>query len=731
MNNITTPAITIADVWGLGASAVAELRVFSREAWQSAAGDMFLAGSPFGFDGMQMNYHLITCSVDSVAHNITIHAGNLTSTKDAIINSNVQLELWLFASQDPALYDMRPLAPFSVAHLIQVAASPASPTWYQLAGIVIALPSVPAAPVATDVDGSRIDVVLAAATGAASYKLQRSTNGGAYTQIAAGIASGTYNDTTVDGLTTYAYKAVATNLGGDSAASVASNSITTPAIATPDAPLQLSPSAVGTDIHITSTATPRAAQYEIWRGTASGAETLLDTVTVTMGSALDYHDTTGSLGTAYFFKLKAKNATGTSGFSNELSVTTAYSSVDPAGVSGRLVGYDSDNCTVSTWTDSSSNANHAAQATSGLQPAIISADINGHASVQFDASTNDRMAITTPLTTVKSGLIVFKCDTPDSGANLPAVLGDASGFNFAGNTGTLLLEPSNSAATLRSGSMFVNGYQDAPLNIEKPADWRVLSFKTAGGSLALSLIANDRNTANRTLGARFARIELFDTVLSDANLHGMEVFLKARYNITGTEVLRRQIVTVGDSQSAGGGWQVRAINCLAGNCASATPIADNNWYYSVHALSGYTLADMSVFDSDVAAEFNPHRIKQIAIIWGGTNDLYAGASGATAYSRLIDRVNAYKAAGYTKIIVVNCLKRSNAGTPPGYETERLDYNSRISAGAVSNGYVVADIAAVTNLQDPTNTTYFSDLVHLTGAGQDQMSPVIRDAILSL
>jgi hypothetical protein len=245
------------------------------------------------------------------------------------------------------------------------------------------------------------------------------------------------------------------------------------------------------------------------------------------------------------------------------------------------------------------------------------------------------------------------------------------------------------------------------------------------------LIANDRNTAGRTLGARYTRWALFDTVLSDADLHGMEVFMKNRYNITGTEVLRRQIVSVGDSQTAGGGWQVRTINCLAGNCGSATPIADKNWYYASHALSGYTLADMAVFDPDVAADFNAHRIKQIAIIWGGTNDLYSGATGATAYSRLLDRINAYKAAGYTKIIVINCLKRSNAGTPAGYETERLDFNARIAAGAGSNGYIVADIAAVPNLQDPTNTTYFLDLVHLTGAGQDKMSPVVRDAILTL
>jgi hypothetical protein len=152
---------------------------------------------------------------------------------------------------------------------------------------------------------------------------------------------------------------------------------------------------------------------------------------VSAGAALDYHDTDVTGGDAVAYKVKGSNAGGDSGFSNIVSGTIAWASVDPATVTGRLVGYDSDNATVSTWTDSSSNANNAAQATSGKQPVINSADINGHKSVLFDA-TDDTMALTTPLTTVKSGLVVLKCDTPDSGANLPAILGDGDGVRFRG-----------------------------------------------------------------------------------------------------------------------------------------------------------------------------------------------------------------------------------------------------------------------------------------------------------
>ena len=57
--------------------------------------------------------------------------------------------------------------------------------------------------------------------------------------------------------------------------------------------------------------------YEIWRGTASGGETLLTTV----GNVLNYQDTSASAGT-YFYWVAAQNAVGTGPASNEASTTT-------------------------------------------------------------------------------------------------------------------------------------------------------------------------------------------------------------------------------------------------------------------------------------------------------------------------------------------------------------------------------------------------------------------------
>jgi len=57
--------------------------------------------------------------------------------------------------------------------------------------------------------------------------------------------------------------------------------------------------------------------YEIYRGTAAGQETLLTAV----GNVLTYGDTTAEGGTKYYYKIKAKTSGGTSGFSSEVSAT--------------------------------------------------------------------------------------------------------------------------------------------------------------------------------------------------------------------------------------------------------------------------------------------------------------------------------------------------------------------------------------------------------------------------
>ncbi len=80
---------------------------------------------------------------------------------------------------------------------------------------------------------------------------------------------------------------------------------------------------------------------------------------------------------------------------------------------------------------------------------------------------------------------------------------------------------------------------------------------------------------------------------------------------------------------------------------------------------------------------------------------------------------AAQAAGFTKIVTSTILPRTNFNVGTG--NFRVDcrnyYNSLLIAGAVANGYVVADIGSIPQLQNTADLTYFlPDGIHLTAAG---------------
>lgn len=178
-------------------------------------------------------------------------------------------------------------------------------------------PEQPDAPVASVVDAVTVNVFIAIESGAASYKVLRSANGGAFVEIASGVPAGAFVDSTASPLTDYVYRVVGTNPGGDSPESPDSNEVTTPQIAAPAVPV-LSINTVDSDAHLTTTATARAVSYKIYRATDGGSFSLFDTVSVSMGAALDYHDTTGEDGTVQYYKVKASNDGGDSAYSNEV-----------------------------------------------------------------------------------------------------------------------------------------------------------------------------------------------------------------------------------------------------------------------------------------------------------------------------------------------------------------------------------------------------------------------------
>ena len=97
--------------------------------------------------------------------------------------------------------------------------------------------------------------------------------------------------------------------------------LTTATVTVPAAPTSLTATSRNAQISLSWTASTGAASYSVYRGTTAGGES---TTAIATGIATTTYTNTGlTNGTAYFYKVKATNTAGTSGYSNEASATPA------------------------------------------------------------------------------------------------------------------------------------------------------------------------------------------------------------------------------------------------------------------------------------------------------------------------------------------------------------------------------------------------------------------------
>lgn len=231
----------------------------------------------------------------------------------------------------------------------------------------------------------------------------------------------------------------------------------------------------------------------------------------------------------------------------------------------------------------------------------------------------------------------------------------------------------------------------------------------------------------------------YNRVLSDSevaqNQRAVTSTLAGRGVLIGNALsaLSNQIIHDGDSLTAG----------VQSSGQGSYPAQMNNMFlngpvWSNFGVGGETMATAlnnrpGVVDPCWGRYFGPNKI---IFLSEGTNDIGGGTTGATIYSKTVSYCNGALAAGATAIFVLS-LKNVGAWTG-AQQTEANNYNASlradsttpVSASPTSGGanivfkgasYLGAggliDIQAETNLQTPTNATYFAgDQVHLVNAG---------------
>ena len=154
-----------------------------------------------------------------------------------------------------------------------------------------------------------------ASTGAATYNVYRGTTAGgeATAPIASGITAQSYSDTGLTSGTKYYYKVAAVNAAGTSALSIEVSA--TPGGSLPAAPTGLTAIAGNASVFLRWFPSKGATSYNVYRGTASGAESATPIATgLKWTEFVNIHLTNG---TKYYYKVAAVDAAGTSALSGE------------------------------------------------------------------------------------------------------------------------------------------------------------------------------------------------------------------------------------------------------------------------------------------------------------------------------------------------------------------------------------------------------------------------------
>jgi len=229
----------------------------------------------------------------------------------------------------------------------------------------------PATPTGLTAVGGNSEVTLQwnASANASTYRLYRGTSSGGEVVLASGISPTAYYDSSATNGVTYYYKVAAVNNASTSSASNEASATPAAVTAIPPAPTGLTAASGSTTIALQWNASAGAANYDIYRGTSSGSETVL----VVGVSSPTYTDYSVTVGTTYYYVVAAANSGGVSGKSNEVSSTPSGAGISiPAAPTGLSALGGSSTVTLQ-WNSSSSATTYTVYrgASSGAETLLI------------------------------------------------------------------------------------------------------------------------------------------------------------------------------------------------------------------------------------------------------------------------------------------------------------------------------------------------------------------------
>jgi hypothetical protein len=507
----------------------------------------------------------------------------------------------------------------------------------------------------------------------------------------------------------------------------------------PPAPTGLTASLNFADIQLQWTAVSGATSYKVYRGTSSGAETLLASGVLTNS----YLDVAPADFATYYYKVAATNISGTGAQSSEISQAAPIQSV-----SGKLLWIDAqkqggtNNTAVTAVTDYSGNGNNATGFVSAW-PKYFTSGIAGIPALDYalgsavfphifpNTTQNYTIACVILAHSVSSnGMISAGADS--TGHTLRIISGtdvrvrnNGTAYDFnpttGGNPGTLATETPylfvlTNNATLGLMNLFING------------KW-VAQISTSGTSSDNNqfVLGSDASGNNQWNGR------------------------------TGSLLLLDHCATPQEMTAIHAGWATQYSSAFAATTHNlgfdgASNVDDGGFLYQVAAglVGHYTLQDASQSGANVETNtsslptllfpfYNGFAKGNLCVFQGGANDIRNGDSSATLQTDFTNFVAKCRNGGW----VVNLLTiqksdfSTTVGQGPG-DTIRDTVNTWIKGNNSGADYVTdftTDVHIGTD-GTPTDATYWviaSPTVHWTATGAGLAAsyvwPVIQNYFL--